>query len=73
MPYAMTHMLPDAAACLNVVQKTMPPAPAARSQAGEKVLPISLDTFFGRDWSARHDAEIFGDWCNDATGHSFDD
>jgi len=36
-------------------------------------LCLADEVIYGEAWAARHNAEIWGAWCNDATGYSFED
>ena len=34
---------------------------------------LAAEVIYGEAWAVRHNAEIWGAWCNDATGYSFED
>jgi len=34
---------------------------------------LAAEISYGEAWAARHNAEVWGAWCNDATGYSFED
>ncbi len=36
-------------------------------------LYLAAEVIYGEAWAARHNAEVWGAWCNDATGYSFED
>jgi hypothetical protein len=36
-------------------------------------LYLAAEVIYGEAWAARHNAEIWGAWRNDATGYSFED
>jgi hypothetical protein len=36
-------------------------------------LYLAAEVIYGEAWAARHNAEIWGAWCNDATGYSFEE
>jgi hypothetical protein len=36
-------------------------------------LGLAVEFIYGEAWAAGHNAEIWGAWCNDATGYSFED
>ncbi len=36
-------------------------------------LSFAAEVIYGEAWAARHNAEIWGAWCNDPTGYSFED
>jgi hypothetical protein len=56
------------------------PGPVPYRAAGPTSIPttdgalyLAGEVIYGEAWAFRHNAEIWGAWCNDATGYSFED
>ena len=39
----------------------------------DEPLCLAAEVIYGETWAVRHNAEIWGAWCNDATGYSLED